>query len=123
DAADLVAYLKVLGRSNDPGITATAVRIGVMLPPEKEGTIMREALSRHFAQISARGGIFGRTIELVPGIDGVFALCGSFADREIAAPPVAIPGEPPAALSPNVFYLDSGREIPADRARYIWDRS
>ena len=90
---------------------------------------MQEALSRHFAQINSRGGIFGRTIEVVPidrgGIGGVFALCGSFAgsEREIAVPAIAILGEAPETLSPSVFYLDSGRGTPADRGRYIWDRS
>ena len=129
DAADLVAYLKVLGRSIDPGITASAVRIGVMLPPEKEGTIMHEALSRHFAQINSRGGIFGRTIEIVPinrgEFDGVFALCGSVAgsEREIPVPAIAILGEAPQTLTPYLFYLDSGRATPADRGRYVWDRS
>jgi hypothetical protein len=136
DASDLVAYLKALGRSTDPGLTATAVRIGVILPPEKEGTIMREALSRHFAQVNRQGGIFGRTIELAPieaaGMDAVFAVCGAFSGseleiaetaRRVGAAAIAILGKPPNALNPNMFYLDSGHATIGDRGQYIWDRS
>ena len=130
DASDLIAYLKVLGRSADPGLTATTVRIGVILPPEKEGTIMREALSRHFAQVNRQGGIFGRTIELTPiepaGMDGVFAVCGvdiAAAAKRSSIPAIAVLGEATEPLNPYVFYLDSGRATSGDRGQYIWDRS
>jgi mono/diheme cytochrome c family protein len=130
DASDLVAYLKVVGRLSDPGLTETSVRIGVILPPGKDGTVMREALSRHFAQVNRLGGIFGRTIELEPiertRMDGVFAVCGAeVADtaHRSGVPAIAILGEPPESLSPSVFYLDSGRATAGDRGQHIWDRS
>jgi hypothetical protein len=126
DASDLVAYLKVVGRLSDPGLTETSVRIGVILPPGNDGTVMREALSRHFAQVNRQGGIYGRTIELTPiertRMDTVFAVCGAeIADAGV--PAIAILGEAPESLSPSVFYLDSGRATVGDRAQYIWDRS
>ena len=130
DASDLVAYLKVVGRLSDPGLTETSVRIGVILPLAKEGTIMREALSRHFAQVNRQGGIFGRTIELAPieqaGIAGVFAVCGAeITDgaKRSGVPAIAILGEAPDVFNPYVFYLDSGRATAGDRGQYIWDRS
>jgi mono/diheme cytochrome c family protein len=139
DASDLVAYLKVVGRLSDPGLTETSVRIGVILPPGNDGTVMREALSRHFAQVNRLGGVFGRTIELEPiertRMDSVFAVCGAFSgsEREIAdaarrtgAPAIAILAEAPDLREPlnsYVFYLDSGGGLSGDRGRQIWDRS
>jgi hypothetical protein len=139
DAADLIAYLKVLGQSADPGLTDTGVRIGVLLPPGKDAAIVRESISRQFADVNRRGGIFGRTLELAVvdvGVVGVFAVCGSFSgiEREIAAaaaksgmPAIAtVAAEPDlrAPLNPYVFYLDGGKGQPsADPGQQLWDRA
>src|SRR3954447_20299606 len=123
DASDVVAYLKVIGRSYDPGVTATTVQIGAILPAGQGGTVIREALARQFAAVNRSGGIFGRSIELVPverADDSVFALCGDFSgkEREIAdsarasgMPAIATVAAAPdlrSPLNPYVFYLDGG---------------
>jgi ABC-type branched-subunit amino acid transport system substrate-binding protein len=69
--SDLIAYLKVIGGAtdNDPGITTAAIKIGSALPLTGAlaslGEDLRAMLSAVFAEQNARGGIFGRRIELV----------------------------------------------------------
>src|SRR4051794_35716552 len=67
DMADLVAYLRQLGTGSDPGVSDTAVRVGVVLPPEGPLTAMsqtvRAALTARFDAANRDGGIYGRRIE------------------------------------------------------------
>ncbi len=69
DAADLVAYLKVLEHDLDPGIEKDSVRVASLLPLEGRtaelGQAMEQVLRAHFADVNAQGGIFGRQLELV----------------------------------------------------------
>ena len=68
DFADLVSYIKRLGQSVDPGLTATTIRLGVILPPSVRhaniNRLVREALLRYFARVNGMGGIFSRRMEL-----------------------------------------------------------
>jgi len=70
DMADLTAYLKRLGTASDPGLTGTAVRIGLVLPPPGPLTAMgkavQAALAARFAEWNGKGGIYGRKLDLVP---------------------------------------------------------
>ncbi len=70
DMADLTAYIKRLGTASDPGVTGTAVRIGLVLPPPGPLTAMgkavQEALAARFAEWNGKGGIYGRKLDLVP---------------------------------------------------------
>ena len=67
DLDDLIAYLKVLARDNDPGLTDELVRIGVVLPPRRM-TEMHEAIESvllaYFDEINRMGGVVGRKVEL-----------------------------------------------------------
>jgi len=67
DMADLTAYLKRLGSEPEPGVSETAVRIGVVLPPPGPltplGRAVRSALEAQCAQWNAQGGIYGRRLE------------------------------------------------------------
>jgi len=69
DAADLVAYLKRLGHDDDPGLTADAIALGVLLPggdrPEAaaEAAAVRAVLEARFAQLDREGGVYGRRLE------------------------------------------------------------
>ena len=69
DAADLVAYLKVLEHDFDPGVEEDRVRVASMLPREGRaaalGDAMEKMLRGYFADVNTRGGVFGRQIELV----------------------------------------------------------
>jgi ABC-type branched-subunit amino acid transport system substrate-binding protein len=67
ELADLTAYLKRLGTEWDPGITPTALRIGVILPPQtlpEMRRAVREPLTAYFAELNDAGGIYDRRIEL-----------------------------------------------------------
>jgi ABC-type branched-subunit amino acid transport system substrate-binding protein len=70
DMADLTAYVKRLGTASDPGLTDTAVRVGLLLPPPGPlapmGKAVQSALTARLAEWNTQGGIYGRTIELVP---------------------------------------------------------
>ncbi|MFY9821899.1 MAG: ABC transporter substrate-binding protein [Thermoanaerobaculia bacterium] len=67
DMEDLVAYLQQLGTGTDPGVSDTAVRIGVVLPPAGPlsglGHAVRAALTARFEAVNRDGGIYGRRIE------------------------------------------------------------
>lgn len=66
-AAFLTAYLKTLGVKSDPGVTAAAVRVGILLPPGGTGSTLgptvRAVLSAFFNEANRNGGIFGRNLE------------------------------------------------------------
>lgn len=69
DMDDLLAYMKVLGRPDAPGVTGAAVRIAVVLPPagslETMGKAIRTVLATRFDHLNGQGGIYGRRIEPV----------------------------------------------------------
>jgi ABC-type branched-subunit amino acid transport system substrate-binding protein len=100
DIADLIAYLKKIETDYDPGISADRLRIGTLLPARGRlaelGRVVAGVMQAYVDDINARGGIFGRRIELVraefsddPGAavaaaerllrkENVFALVGPF---------------------------------------------
>lgn len=71
DLDDLVAYLKRLGTVRDPGLTQTAIRVGVLLSSEDAaagpGDVVRRTLVAALSDINAQGGIYGRRLELDAG--------------------------------------------------------
>lgn len=95
--ADLLAYLRCLGRDADPGVSPEALRLGAALPLTGRfaaaGAAARDVLAAAFAEVNAQGGVFRRRLELVvadseDSLDGaratsrlldqrVFALVGS----------------------------------------------
>ena len=64
DMADLVAYLKRVGTELDPGLSATTIRVGTVLPTHGSlavvGNAMRKLLEAQFAEVNAEGGVHGR---------------------------------------------------------------
>jgi ABC-type branched-subunit amino acid transport system substrate-binding protein len=106
----LLAYLKKVGDTQDPGLTSDTIRIGVILPPRDHlasaGEEIRSILQSFVAARNAAGPLYDRKLELVfSGADGTpseraaaakafivreqpFALVSSFtdgADDELAA--------------------------------------
>ncbi len=67
DMEDLVAYLQQLGTGSDPGVSDTAVRVGVVLPQSGAfsgmGNAIRAALTARLAAVNKDGGIYGRQLE------------------------------------------------------------
>jgi ABC-type branched-subunit amino acid transport system substrate-binding protein len=70
DLADLIAYMKIMDREPVPGITDNEVRVGILLPSRGPlagaGAEVRAILSGRFAEVNARGGLYNRSLKLVP---------------------------------------------------------
>jgi len=110
DLLDLVAYIQVMDREPVPGVTDNEVRVGILLPERgpvaEAGAEVRALLAGRFADVNARGGIFGRFLVLVPvpydPAAGESALAG--AKREVGGEDVfcflanvgVAPGDPAA---------------------------
>jgi ABC-type branched-subunit amino acid transport system substrate-binding protein len=69
DIGDLIAYLKRIETDYDPGISAKRLRIGTLLPTRGRlaelGQVVSGVMQAYVDGINAKGGIFGRRIELV----------------------------------------------------------
>lgn len=104
--ADLIAYLKKLGGTDDAesGLSEKTIKLGAALPLtgplSQVGADIKATIEAYFAEVNAQGGIYGRQLELVaedtqgePAAtlhatqrlveqDRVFALVGSFEPRD-----------------------------------------
>jgi ABC-type branched-subunit amino acid transport system substrate-binding protein len=110
DLADLIAYLKRLGKDRDPGISENKIVIGTVLPSKGSLTEMGQAIkavtTAYFDEVNSQGGIYNRRFEVrfvetgdTPADtrgrverflqdEQVFAMTGAFtsgADKELAA--------------------------------------
>jgi ABC-type branched-subunit amino acid transport system substrate-binding protein len=118
--ADLIAYLKKIGKAvdTDPGLTEESIKVGAALPMTgplaRIGEDVKQCLGAYFAEVNRQGGIYGRQFELAVADshgdatgtaeatrrlveqDKVFALVGSF--------------EPTASEATNEFLKQ--REVP-----------
>jgi ABC-type branched-subunit amino acid transport system substrate-binding protein len=100
-AQHLSAFLRRLGDIQDPGVTSTSIRLGVLLPGEDSAELARIAttvLNGFFADLNSQSRIYNRNIELrfasagatreetkrnlirLIKEDEVFALIGCFAE-------------------------------------------
>lgn len=68
DLADLVAYLKRLGKDRDPGITENKITIGSALPATgalaEMGQSIKAVTTAFFTELNSQGGIYNRRVEL-----------------------------------------------------------
>jgi ABC-type branched-subunit amino acid transport system substrate-binding protein len=68
DLDSLIAYLSVLGKESDPGLTNTDIRIGTIIPATgplaETGTSFAEIIGAYLKDVNAQGGIYGRKIDL-----------------------------------------------------------
>ena len=68
DLADLVVYLKRLGKDRDPGVSEDKITIGTALPatgPLAEmGQSIKAVTTAFFTELNSQGGIYNRRIEL-----------------------------------------------------------
>lgn len=69
--ADLISYLKKLGKESDadPGLDDKHIKVGAALPLSgalaQVGEDIKATLTAYFAALNAQGGIYGRQIDLV----------------------------------------------------------
>lgn len=128
-AANLIAYLKKLGREVEPGVSETTIKVGTALPLSGPlaplGQDLKATLAASFAEANEQGDIYGRRFELlvadsrgdIAGTgeatrklieqDGVFALVGSYEPRGSAATDEflqqrEVPLVGPVTLSPHL---------------------
>ena len=68
DLADLVAYLQLLGKEREPGVSENTIVIGTMVeatgPLSELGRGVTAVTTAYFAELNSQGGIFGRRLEL-----------------------------------------------------------
>jgi ABC-type branched-subunit amino acid transport system substrate-binding protein len=132
--ADLIAYLKKLGKAVDvdPGLSEDTIRVGAALPMTGRladvGEDVKLTLEAYFAHINSRSGIYGRKLELVvedsrgePAAtleatrrlveeDRVFALVGTFEPGNVESTneyvaEKEVPLVGPVTLSPRLAAL------------------
>ncbi len=88
DLSALIAYMKSIGNEPAPGVSESAIRIGIVLPQESTAGEQRERIVRtvadHIRRVNDTGGIFRRCVELTVIEDTrglgekVFAVLGGF---------------------------------------------
>lgn len=103
DLADLTAYLKVLGREPEPGVTDGVVRIGGLLPADEPDGV-RQVLTAYADQLNAAGGLYRRRIEwrfveLPPEPTRRAWAVREFLERESVFACVALPAAQPVAVA------------------------
>jgi ABC-type branched-subunit amino acid transport system substrate-binding protein len=135
DAADLIAYLKDVGAEPEPGVTANAIGIGVILPPSttmpEANSAVARVLTAYFKELNDAGGIYNRRIDVSfadasrPGAIAQFrsappfAMAASFlagaegdVSRLVSDTGVPLVGaftlDPRADPASRVFYADAG---------------
>lgn len=110
DLDALMAYLRTLGDEIVPGVTATTIRAGVLLPPPPRDASVRHEIERWVQKFNDSGGVYGRTIEVVFNpTDEVFAYFASFTD-----------GVPKPAGVPLLSAFDNDPDLTAPNARYLF---
>ena len=129
DMADLIAYLKLLGKDVDPGVSEGSITIGTIVPARGDlagiGQAIKAVTTAFFDEVNSQGGIYNRKVELkfvetadTPAATGanvkrfiqdehVFAITGAFtagADRELPAlmGDMEVPLVGPLTLYPQV---------------------
>ncbi len=118
DIADLVAYVKRLGKDQDPGLTETSIKVGALLPAQGQaaevGQAMKAALEAYFAEVNDKGGIYNRKIEFRAGestSDSTAAKANTerFIDKE---QPFAMAGAFIAGADKEIISVIEEREVP-----------
>jgi ABC-type branched-subunit amino acid transport system substrate-binding protein len=130
DMADLILYLKRVGKDRDPGLTETEIAIGMTVPNgalAEMGHAIKAVTTAFFEDINSQGGIYSRRFRLklveaaetseakragvagLLGDDPVFAMVGPFiagAEQEII-PLIAnneVPTVGPVTLYPQIGF-------------------
>jgi ABC-type branched-subunit amino acid transport system substrate-binding protein len=69
DLNNLIEYLKVLGKETEPGLTATSIRLGTIVPASgpyaASGQHSVALIRAYFDDLNQQGGIYGRRLELL----------------------------------------------------------
>lgn len=67
DLADLIAYLKRVGKEQDPGLTEKSINIGTVIPADgpmaEAGEAVSALLAAYFDEVNSEGGVYNRRLE------------------------------------------------------------
>lgn len=68
DMSDLVSYLQLLGKEQEPGVSENKIVIGTLVPTSgalaEMGRAVTAVTSAAFEEVNSQGGIYGRRLEL-----------------------------------------------------------
>jgi len=119
DLGDLLAYLKAIETEQAPGVDATMLRIGTLLPASgpagAQGRTIHELLMRYFRTVNEAGGIHGRRIEIVAADPGATVESTLAAARDLAtgpSPVFCILTPAAGAAAPQMLRLLADAEVP-----------
>ncbi|MET0556230.1 MAG: c-type cytochrome [Vicinamibacteria bacterium] len=107
DADDLLAFLERLGSLDDPGLTADAFRVGVLVASGTGGADARARVVAWADGLAARGGLYARHPRLV-----FFASAAELAALDEEHEPFVLVGAPDAASFEAVAAWATQREVP-----------
>jgi ABC-type branched-subunit amino acid transport system substrate-binding protein len=107
DLEALIAYMKHLGRETAPGVTATTIVVGVLVPGvgplAAAGSAAAAIMQAYVDEINAQAGVYGRSIVLrTERLGGNPASAIAAVDRLIDEPVFALVGAIPSPLQPLV---------------------
>ena len=107
DLEALIAYMKHLGRETAPGITATTITLGVLVPGvgplAAAGDAAAAVIQAYVGEINAQAGVYGRSIVLrTERLGGDAAAAVAAVDRLIDEPVFALVGAIPSPLQAPV---------------------
>ena len=68
DLGDLIAYLRLLGKYRDPGITENKIVVGTVIPAKGAlvdmGQAVKAVTTAFFAELNSQGGVYNRQFEV-----------------------------------------------------------
>jgi mono/diheme cytochrome c family protein len=66
DAADLTAYVRLLGSEDPPGVNDEELRVGILRAGGPARPVVEGVIEAYFRTLNDLGGVFGRRLTLVP---------------------------------------------------------
>jgi ABC-type branched-subunit amino acid transport system substrate-binding protein/mono/diheme cytochrome c family protein len=112
EMADLIAYLKIVGKDLDPGIDEVQVTIGLLASPGELPHLSDKVLSAYLGELNAKGGLFGRRLELMEIRDTDPAAQASVLRRAIEGDELFMVLSAAAQPTPEVREMLESRGIP-----------
>jgi hypothetical protein len=101
ELADLIAYLRRLGETPEPGLTASQISVATGMAAHAP------VIRAYFEDVNRAGGIFGRSLQLVDASEAAFAmLSGGEGDPDERMPVIAPFPSPAAARTSFFLYPD-----------------
>jgi ABC-type branched-subunit amino acid transport system substrate-binding protein len=118
DMADLITYLKRLGKDRDPGVYEDKIVIGTAVPAKgalaEMGQAVRAVITAFFDELNSQGGIYNRRLELksIETGETPAATRANFEQLFTDAPVFAMTGAFIAGAEKEIVPLLAQKEVP-----------